>query len=124
MLWELTSGAPIYVGETACLAERLTDFGRYVNHSARRKLAVKFKLDRAQEQEISARIRDSVRISFVELHFGRKELEEYLTLKWSGRLLNSTMRRAHAPNRFQWVTRGCPVREFSRRTARIPGTDR
>lgn len=125
VLWDLTSGAPIYVGETACLVQRIADFGRYVNHSARRKLAANFKLDRSREAEISAVISNNVRLSFVELHFGRKELEEYLTYKWSGRLLNSTTRRAHAPNRFRWVTRRSPARKFSRRAAkRTSGADR
>lgn len=114
VLWELSSGAPIYVGETASLAGRAADFGRYVNHSARRKLAAKFNLDRSRELEISTTIRDRYRLSFVELHFGRKELEEYLTLKWRGTLINSTTSRAHAPNRFRWVARACPLRDFSR----------
>src|SRR3954467_13164541 len=52
-LWEIASGAMIYVGETSSLRLRMRDFGRSVNHTCRRKLATKHGMVGAPEAELS-----------------------------------------------------------------------
>lgn len=108
VLWDVRAREPVYVGETACLRQRMIDFGRYRNHSARRKLAEQLRLAAGDEAGISAAIRERYVVSYLEVHLGRKELEEFLTLKWAGRLLNATTPRAHAPGRFHGVVPCAP----------------
>jgi hypothetical protein len=92
VLWEKETGRPAYVGETTCLRLRMRDLGRRVNHTCRRKLAKKLGLEHATEDELSKVVCSKYVLSAIEIDLGRKELEEYLSLRWA-RLLNSPGRR-------------------------------
>jgi hypothetical protein len=100
-IWERASGRPIYVGETADLKARMRDLGRYPNHTCRRKLAKSFGIPKSDEVALSKRIAATHQLSFIEVGFGRMELEEYLSVLWAKTLINSPGRR-HL-RRFTWV---------------------
>jgi hypothetical protein len=103
-LWHVSSGAMIYVGETASLRHRMRDLGRSVNHTCRRKLAVAHKLVDATETQLSAMIEANYVLSFLPVSLGRIELEEYLSLRYRKSIVNSPGRRLLTGTAYSWVT--------------------
>ena len=78
-IWERRSNLLVYVGETSDLRSRLSDLGRYPNHTFRRTAAKRLHVERsAGEAVLSAAIAKRYEIAFLPVAFGRAELEEYL----------------------------------------------
>lgn len=102
-LWDTQSEDVVYVGETASLRHRMRDLGRTVNHTCRKKLAVDLKLEQSGDAELTAAIAKRYLLSFVAVDLGRKELEEYLTLRSRQTLLNAPGIRLHKGSRDAWV---------------------
>ena len=102
-LWALSSGAMIYVGETSSLNHRMRDFGRSVNHTCRRKLALHHNLVGAAESALSAVMGEHYVLSFLPVLLGRVELEEVLSLRYAATLLNSPSRRLLRGSQYSWV---------------------
>lgn len=102
-IWRVRSRKLAYVGQTANLKKRMRDLTRCLNHTARRKLAAELGFDGTDEPTLSTAIGEGFRVSYLAIAFGRVELEEYLTFRYRGSLLNSPSPRAHDKNRFKWV---------------------
>lgn len=71
----------LYVGETSSLFERFKDLGSWRNHTFSRK--IKNKYDLCTPAEVRLKITAMFQISFCEVEFGRKEIEEYLIYEWN-----------------------------------------
>ena len=72
---------PVYVGESSNLSERFSDIGSWRNHSFSSKIKNKYSL--SSPKEVRDKISMLYNITFVELSYGRKEVEEYLIHNWS-----------------------------------------
>lgn len=95
------NGVFVYVGETANLKERMKDVRRTANHSFRRKLGKK--LD-AKAEILKHKFHDSIEsivndycvnhisFTFIEINFGRLEIESHIMQRHKG-LLNSLGKR-------------------------------
>jgi len=104
-LWDLSSNTMVYVGETSSLRHRMRDIERSVNHTCRRKLAIRHNLVDASESTLSAMIGKQYVLSFLPVPLGRLELEEYLSLRYGATLLNSPGRRLLRGSSYDWVPR-------------------
>jgi hypothetical protein len=91
-----------YIGESANLKERMKEIKRTVNHSFRRKLGkfiepdaliVKGKFSPELELRLNQEYEKNISVSFVEVNFGRIEIENYLMQINQG-VLNSIGNRA------------------------------
>lgn len=87
----------LYVGESASIKERMKEIKRTINHSFRKKLGkhlynnailTKGKFDLEIEKLLNDFYLTNIYISFIEVEFGRKEIEEEL-IKKNPKLLNS-----------------------------------
>ena len=88
----LNKGTPYYVGESANVGKRMIDFTRTRNHTLRRRIGSKVfanepGFEKASstkgfsveiERKITTWCCDNLEVVFLEVKFGRKELEEYL----------------------------------------------
>lgn len=72
--------SPVYVGETANLAERFDDLKYWHNHTFTRQIRKVHRFK--QGKSIRTYIDRNYLISFLRLSFGRKEAEEFLIHKW------------------------------------------
>ena len=102
-LWDTSTGAMVYVGETSSLNHRMRDLGRSINHTCRRKLAARHGVVDAGEDAISAVMSEHYVLSFLPVTLGRTELEEYLSLKYKRTLVNSPGRRLLRGSNYSWV---------------------
>ena len=102
-IWDMRSRVVIYVGETSCLRDRLADLGRWHNHTCRRKLAVELGFRRTQARELSSAMAARYALRFIEVPFGRTELEEFLRLRWRQTLINSPSKRLLRGPHYGWV---------------------
>ena len=91
----------IYVGETGDLLKRMCDITRTVNHSFRKQLGFKkfngIKSSKKFIPEIESSLDkyfdDELYISFLEVNFGRLEIETYLVDKYQTQIINSEKKR-------------------------------
>lgn len=91
----------IYVGETGDLLKRMSDITRTVNHSFRKQIgAKKFngvksskKFDDKTEELLDKYFDDNLYITFIEVNFGRLEIETYLVDKYQSQIINSEKKR-------------------------------
>lgn len=91
----------IYVGETGNLRKRMSDITRTVNHSFRKQIGVRnfsgLKSSRKFADDIELLLDqyfdEQLYISFIELNFGRLEIEAYLIDKFYSQLINSPKKR-------------------------------
>ena len=93
VLWFNKTNEPNYVGETSCLRLRMSDIGRTVNHTFRKDIARARNWPLVDDRQLSHRISKEFSLSFIELHFGRAELEEYLIQRWRKYLVNKPDKR-------------------------------
>jgi hypothetical protein len=82
---------PVYVGESCNLYKRFGDLGRPANHT----FASQMDKKHPWGDELKTKISQKFVISYIELDFGRKELEEYLVVfKWKRKkLINKPYKR-------------------------------
>lgn len=91
----------IYIGETGNLRERMSDICRTVNHTFRKQFAHKrygaLKTRKKFNDEIELKLdnffRDHLHMAFIEVNFGRVEIETCLVTKYQNVLLNSEKKR-------------------------------
>lgn len=108
-VWDRHKGTVVYVGETTCLRDRMTDLGRWANHTCRRKLAKKHRWHRMSASDMSAALGKRYGMSFLTVPFGRLELEEYLSLRWKESLVNSPSKRVLRSGYYEHVERAKPT---------------
>ncbi|MFA8451907.1 MAG: hypothetical protein ACEPOW_14525 [Bacteroidales bacterium] len=92
----------LYIGETANLKERMKEIKRTYNHAFRKKLGeIRFngiiekqgKYSEKIESQMNEFYREKLYISFIEVNFGRIEIESHLIEKYQDRILNSESKR-------------------------------
>jgi hypothetical protein len=93
----------VYLGETADIKERMKDVRRTINHTFRRKLGKKLfsnaviekgKFNANIEKKLDEFCVNNIKISYVEVNYGRLEIESYLIHKYKAKgLLNSIGKR-------------------------------
>lgn len=91
----------VYVGETGDLLKRMSDITRTVNHSFRKQLGFrKFggvksskKFETKIETLLDNYFDNELFISFLEINFGRLEIETYLVDKYQNQIINSEKKR-------------------------------
>ena len=86
-------GKPQHVGETCHLKHRCKDLERTVNHTFREKMAVYYGMQRCSDDDLSKKLSKEFFYSFLPVDFGRKELEEYLVVKWKSSIINKPPKR-------------------------------
>jgi hypothetical protein len=123
-IWDLTSKRPVYVGESSALRSRMSDVGRTVNHTFRRKAARVLGINANDEKALTKAMSKRYEISFIEVALGRAELEEFLTLRWRETLLNKPPQRLLRGKRYAWVQTANPAlnRTARKRRLRVPSS--
>jgi hypothetical protein len=100
VIWEKKSKKPVYIGETCHLKHRFSDLRHSVNHTFRRQIAKRLKLEYLSDSTLSERLSKIYSISYLTINFGRKELEEYLILRWRKSLINKPQKRLLQNNEY------------------------
>lgn len=93
--------ALLYIGETGNLRARMSDICRTVNHTFRRKLGqkkfggdkVKYKYDNETEVLLDLFFDNELYLAYIEVDFGRLEIETHLVGKFQKMLFNSEKKR-------------------------------
>ncbi len=101
VIWNKGNRKAKYVGETCHLNHRFGDLERTVNHTFRVKTAAILKVSSGNDALLSKRMSSHFSASYLPLEFGRKELEEYLRLKWASTVLNKPARRLRLSEQYQ-----------------------
>lgn len=91
----------LYIGETGNLRERMDEINRTVNHSFRRQLGhsrfggvkSKNKFDDHIEEQLNRFFIEKLYVSFIEVNFGRLEIETFIITNFQSILLNSEKKR-------------------------------
>ena len=99
VLWK--GKIPIYVGETSSIRSRMADLMRPVNHAFTKKTGISSKVTCIVE--LRKYITENYKLSFVEIDFGRSEVEEYLILRWRNTLINKPAKRLLIGPQYSWV---------------------
>lgn len=86
-------GSPKYVGETCHLRHRCVDLGRTVNHTFRKKMAATYGMTGCSDRDLSRKLSSQFLFSYLTIELGRKELEEYLIVKWQKSIINKPPKR-------------------------------
>ena len=102
-IWDVTSNIPVYVGESSGLKSRMSDIGRTVNHTFRRKAALVLRVNAGDEMALTKAMSKRYEVSFIEVQLGRAELEEFLVLRWRQTILNKPAKRLLRGERYKWV---------------------
>lgn len=105
VIWNKKGRKAAYVGETCHLNHRFGDLERTVNHTFRGKVAAILKVAPGNESLLSKKISRRFSISYLPLEFGRKELEEYLVLKWAGTVINKPAKRLRLSEQYKNMER-------------------
>jgi len=105
VIWNKKDKKAAYVGETCHLNHRFGDLERTVNHTFRRKVAAIFKAAPGNEILLSRKISRRFSISYLPLEFGRKELEDYLVLKWTSTIMNKPAKRLRLSEQYRNIER-------------------
>ena len=98
VVWEKNN--PIYVGETSGLRSRMSDIRRPYNHSFTKKISKRFSIDKKELQKFMS---EKYKLSYIQVHFGRSEIEEYLILRWRNTLINKPAKRLLRGEQYSWV---------------------
>lgn len=93
----------IYIGETADLNKRMKDLKNTYNHTFRKKIGFHFfndaqiiirKFSETIETRLNLIFQNCISVSFIQVNFGRAEIENYL-INNNQNLLNSITRRGN-----------------------------
>lgn len=82
VIWDKLTGCPVYVGETCHLNHRLSDLGQRTKHTFLRKIAGVLDMLDADDSSLLKAITERYELSFLHIPLGRKEVEEFLILRW------------------------------------------
>lgn len=96
----------IYIGETGNLLKRMSDITRTVNHSFRKQIGHRLfsgiKSSKKFEDDIEIKLDryfdETLYIQFIEVNFGRLEIETYLIDKFKEQLINRPKNRKQKYN--------------------------
>lgn len=96
-----TNNKIVYIGETGNLYKRMSDVTRTVNHTFRKKLGqLKFegiksnkKYDPEIEKMLDKYFDEELYVTFIEVNFGRLEIETFLIDKYQSKIINSEKKR-------------------------------
>ncbi len=102
VLWK--DAAPIYVGETSSLRSRMRDLTRIENHTFARLTCKQFSIEPTDKAGLIGVLSKTYKLSFILVPFGRKEVEEYLILRWRSSLFNKPTTRLMKGTQYDWVT--------------------
>ncbi|WP_339658170.1 GIY-YIG nuclease family protein [Flavobacterium frigidarium] len=91
----------LYIGETGNLRARMNEINRTVNHSFRKELGFtrfegvksKKKFDDNVELKLDTFFEENLYVSFIEVNFGRLEIETFIITNHQTLLLNSIKKR-------------------------------
>lgn len=91
----------LYIGETGNLRARMNEINRTVNHSFRKELGFtrfdgiksKKKFEHNVELKLDAFFEQNLYVSFIEVNFGRLEIETFIITNHQTLLLNSIKKR-------------------------------
>lgn len=92
---------PIYVGETSGLSSRMSDLMRPVNHAFTKKVSSETEI--IDLNELRKHITENYKLSYIEVDFGRSEIEEFLILRWRKTLINKPTTRLLKGSQYSWV---------------------
>jgi hypothetical protein len=101
VVWE--KAAPIYVGESSSLALRMSDIRRPVNHPFPKKVCAKHSLDPSELTALALFMSSRYTLSYIPVLRGRRELEDYLVLRWRRFVLNRAATRLLQSLQYGWV---------------------
>ena len=93
---------PIYVGQTSSLSARMVDLARPVNHTFSRKTCKALEIPESSLVEFKKAMK-KYKLSYIQVPFGRSELEEYLVLRWRKSLINKPAARLLKSPQYTWV---------------------
>lgn len=116
---------PVYVGESSALRARMRDLTNFKNHSFAKKTCALFGLCASDKKSLVSAYSSNYELSFCAVPFGRKEVEEYLILRWRSTLSNKETARLLAGHQFSWVVPAPSFETESGITAdiqRLPGS--
>lgn len=91
----------LYIGESGNLRERMSEINRTVNHSFRKQIGYLMfngvksskKFDLEVETKLDLYFKDELYVSFIEVCFGRLEIEEFLISNHQQLITNSVKKR-------------------------------
>ncbi|WP_137162205.1 hypothetical protein [Pseudomonas asiatica] len=101
VIWKGKS--PVYVGETSALRARMRDITNVKNHSFAKRTCALFGLCASDKEGLVSTYSSNYELSFCAIPFGRKEVEEYLILRWRSTLSNKETARLLAGHQYSWV---------------------
>lgn len=99
VIWK--NNIPVYVGETSGIHSRMGDLMRPVNHAFTKKVSSENKI--TDLTLLRSYISETYQISFIDVDFGRAEIEEYLILRWRETLINKPTTRLLKGSQYSWV---------------------
>lgn len=103
VLWKGSS--PIYVGETSSLRSRMRDLTRIENHTFARLTCKQFSIAFSDKVALVSVLSRTYTLSFILVRFGRKEVEEFLILRWRSSLFNKPTIRLLKGTQYDWVSK-------------------
>lgn len=101
VVWQ--NNVPYYVGETSSLRLRMSDLARPVNHTFSKKVAKALDIPENEYTRLASAISARYELSCVPVAFGRKEVEEYLILRWRESIINKPTKRLLHSTQYNWV---------------------
>lgn len=105
VIWDSSTGDPVYVGETCHLNHRLGDLKQKTRHTFRRKIAKILNLEDLSNLDLSKKISERYELSYLRIPFGRKEVEEFIVLRWSETLINKPQGRLRLSKNYYSIGR-------------------
>lgn len=100
---------PVYVGETSALRSRMADLTVFEHHSFARRTRHLFGLAANDRKGLISAYSNNYELSFCAIPFGRKEVEEYLILRWRSTLSNKVTARLLSGHQYRWVETAQPT---------------
>lgn len=101
VIWE--AGVARYVGETSALRARMRDLTSVKNHSFAKGTCDRFGIDASDKEGLVKVYSSNYELSFCAIPLGRKEVEEYLILRWRSSLWNKVTSRLLVGHQYNWV---------------------
>lgn len=102
VIWD--GATPIYVGESSSLALRMADIRRPVNHPFPKEICAEHGMGEDGLVALSRFMSSRYTVSCLRIPFGRREVEEYLVLRWRRHVLNKPALRLLRSPQYDWVT--------------------
>ena len=103
-IWDVRRHCLIYIGETSDLQLRFRDLRRAVNHTFTKKVRGYLRVaSSTSDQDVRSLMCKRFELAFLPVPFGRRELEEYLVIRFRATLINKPANRLLSGPQYQWV---------------------